>query len=60
MAVFRPNMKCPFCGENVEFKYNPPKENFYGDTGGIYDFESHNKKCKKQVRLDKIKKIINE
>lgn len=60
MAVYRPPVKCPFCGENIEFIPNPIKENFIGDTGGNYDFDGHYKRCKKQVRIDKIKKITDE
>jgi hypothetical protein len=60
MAVFRPNMTCPFCGYQIQFIYNKltkeqMRSGWCGDQGGEY--ESHHD-CKVQIRENKLNTIL--
>lgn len=59
MAVFRPNMTCPFCGYEIKFVYNEltkhQMESGWCDQGGKYEM---NHDCKVQNRENKLNTIL--
>ena len=63
MAISRPPVTGPYCGEDIWFSYNPLTKDqinsgWCGDTGGSYDYVEHSKVCKQQIRDKKLNSLI--